>query len=1423
MINPKNLINRLLASSLIIGACSFSAFSQTTVQNGPWHDSATWGGLTPPTSASGLITINHSVTVDAPTYSTLTPLLVDQLTVGASGVLTIGAGAAMRLNNGTGVDVTVQASGLFTVSNGATLLINNAVTSSTSAVNTVFQSGAVLRTGAPSLPIATGLDQIDIYIEDVVSRNLVLNSTWSQLGANTNLFVNCPDLGTGIINLGGFITSLKKLEISDTDGSSGGRVVVLNGLGTTTLSIGTGGLTVQGDSRFFMTTTGSVTLNIASDFIFNSSSTLFSQGATSGTAILNFNGGDFIMNTGEWRLLAGGTDGDSNFNFTGAGSDMLVSGGLLSENGGGIAQATFTFSNSGSNQTLLWEPSAVGVGTMNLVINKSSSNLQLTSNLTVSGATLTSGTLVTNGNDLTFSGALSVTSGQIDATTTVPSPTSLSITGTGALPAAVPFVLGSVLSDLTLNRSGASLALTNASMENQGLVTVTAGSISEPLAALGVYDLWYNNPAALVSGNEIPASASVLRNLTKSGNGSVTLSSSPVINGDLTMSDGSILAGSQAVSVSGNFINDAPFTQSAGTSFTFLTNAPHTWSGVSTATVGALAVNGTLSISNVTTTILGDLTIPATASFQATSGTVAFNGTCSISDTGSLLQFNNLNIVGGGSLTAPNGAFYIAGNVSGNGAFVSNGSTVIFNGSTILSGSVKTFHNLTVDNLASLSGAVGFTMLSDLVNNGTISFTSGTLTWNSDGTFSGSGPVTLGRIIVSPARTLNLTLNEDLYLLTDLTISGSFIHSTTRSVIIGDDMTVSGNLSSVGTFVFTGATGLMAGAGLKNFKNMEVSGTLAVGNNVSYSLNDGLLTVTGVMSTTNGNGTLTTNGATTIVSTGISTTINSLLNNGTLDADVDFTLLRNFTNNGTFNAGSGTLSFSGSVTQSIQGSSVTTFNNINVTNTAAFVNVQSNQNLQGVLTLGPLARFDADGTSSTAVFTLLSTNSDPVRDGSIAEIPSDAIVNGNVTVQRFMQNSGKVNRYISSPVANMGVGQLDFTKESNSIRYYDETIGGTNASGYKALSPSGVFETGRGYLAYMYDEIDITWDATGVVHQGQYSLPVSYTISAGGPANDGWNLVGNPYPSGIVWESGSGWSLTNIDPIISVPDLNLGTGYPNYYHTSNLNDNSGDLPNDFIAMGQSFWVHANAPDPIMIVNESAKNPTLGGSFYRKAVKTSEQLIISLNNGKFQDRAFLKINEEATDDFDARLDGYKLKNEEMTLYLLDDAQRNLVMHTLPAITESQTIALGIEVAREGDYEITFSNTEAFSAGKELFLVDKYEGKSVPVASGEGYGFSIHEQGKVITDRFYLSRMALLSAERNMADWVQTYPNPVKDELTISVPGGIPAEVQLMDATGSTVWSDQVNGEGRIDFRNYPSGLFLLKISNGAEVLTRKIVK
>lgn len=472
---------------------------------------------------------------------------------------------------------------------------------------------------------------------------------------------------------------------------------------------------------------------------------------------------------------------------------------------------------------------------------------------------------------------------------------------------------------------------------------------------------------------------------------------------------------------------------------------------------------------------------------------------------------------------------------------------------------------------------------------------------------------------------------------------------------------------------------------------------------------------------------------------------------GTLDVKGNFTY-----NSGTFVHNNGTVSFSGTTatTQTISGAAMADFNNIAVTNTTANpgVRVESNQNLAGTLTLGPNVIFDPDGTANTAVFKLISTADNPTRDASIGILPTGAQITGNITVQRYMTKEGGTNariyRYISSPVQNATVADIQseipvtgtFTGTSicsgcgsaQSMFAYDETITtDTNGSGtadindgyidFPSASNTEIMTPGKGYSVFVRGNVLPTtlWDVRGPINAGNVtpvSLPVSFT-SSGNNANDGWNLVGNPFPSAIDWNASSGWTKTNIDAAIYITD-NGGTAAKFATWNGVTGTNGGSR---YIALGQGFWVKSNGGAPVLQASENVKAPGTQTTFFREA-PLENLLRITLAKGTQQDESVIHFRTDASDSFDTQADAKKMPNASLNLSSMLGNGDKLAINSLAAFDCNAQVRLAVETVTAGDYQLKFTEFESFPENISITLKDNFTGTTFDARNGS-YAFKV----------------------------------------------------------------------------------------------------
>ncbi|MEO7992569.1 MAG: T9SS type A sorting domain-containing protein [Chryseolinea sp.] len=472
---------------------------------------------------------------------------------------------------------------------------------------------------------------------------------------------------------------------------------------------------------------------------------------------------------------------------------------------------------------------------------------------------------------------------------------------------------------------------------------------------------------------------------------------------------------------------------------------------------------------------------------------------------------------------------------------------------------------------------------------------------------------------------------------------------------------------------------------------------------------------------------------------------------GTLDLKGNFT-----TSGGTFIHNNGTVKFSGTTgTQNISGTTATDFNNLLVSNTSASpgVSIQSNENLKGILTLASNVVMDADGSSNTSVFKLISTSDSPTQDAAIDVLPSGAQITGNVSVQRYMSiegaNGGRIYRYISSPIQNASVADLQqeisvtgsFTgtsicsgcATSQSMFEYNETvITDSNLNGTTDLNdgyidfPNAVntetLSPGKGYALFVRGNImsSALWDVRGTVTTGNASpvtIPTTFTTS-GSPANDGWNLVGNPFPSTIDWNAASGWTKTNVSATIYVRDN--GSVSPQFASWNGVTGTNGG--SRYIPTGQGFWVNTNAASPVLQVNESVKAPGTQSTFFRES-SYSNLARITMVKGSLRDETVVHFRADATDGFDSNADAWKLANSIFNLSTVLANGDKLAINSLPSFNCSKTVRLDISNAAVATYSLEFSEYESFSESIKIMLKDNFTNTTFNARSGASYSFSV----------------------------------------------------------------------------------------------------
>ena len=177
----------------------------------------------------------------------------------------------------------------------------------------------------------------------------------------------------------------------------------------------------------------------------------------------------------------------------------------------------------------------------------------------------------------------------------------------------------------------------------------------------------------------------------------------------------------------------------------------------------------------------------------------------------------------------------------------------------------------------------------------------------------------------------------------------------------------------------------------------------------------------------------------------------------------------------------------------------------------------------------------------------------------------------------------------------------------SSLWKYNETFTSTNPhppygiwmNGWLAPSSSSEAITPmRGYSLFVNS--GTTMNLSGSLNSGYTSYSVTYTNSAD-PGDHGWNLIGNPFPSPVDWNSASGWNRVLIQNAFYIYQPLTGSAgqYGSYVSGVSTHGVTNIIP----AM-QAFWVRSKgmlSPATVAISN-SARTTNMNQTFFKKAAQ-----------------------------------------------------------------------------------------------------------------------------------------------------------------------------------------------------------------------------
>lgn len=344
-----------------------------------------------------------------------------------------------------------------------------------------------------------------------------------------------------------------------------------------------------------------------------------------------------------------------------------------------------------------------------------------------------------------------------------------------------------------------------------------------------------------------------------------------------------------------------------------------------------------------------------------------------------------------------------------------------------------------------------------------------------------------------------------------------------------------------------------------------------------------------------------------------------------------------------------------------------------------------------------------------------------------------------------------------------------------------------------------------GYSAWFTDPWWQTIYFTGPVNTGNIGTDNNLTKN-----NQGWNVVANPYPSAINWDTAVGWTKTNLNNAIYTENNGQWASYVNGVGT-----NGGTR---FIAPCHGFFVEANAhPATLKMTNDirQHKKPIHLKSYPNNVIRL-EAMSINKDGGTKKDETVIRFNSNASFGFDGEYDARKFFGSDTLIPQLYSSPYYLSVNTIPSI---EPVDINLKVRVKGDYIIRAVSNSGMD---NLILKDQVTGIATNLVNGS---YSFYAEPGDNHQRFKLYFSPLSVSENGINENISIYLSNGQIIIDASVGRNFSdnSEIQVYayDLLGRTLAFKKVKKRARSVLNIDHTGFCIVKVIFGGNTYTQKL--
>jgi len=451
----------------------------------------------------------------------------------------------------------------------------------------------------------------------------------------------------------------------------------------------------------------------------------------------------------------------------------------------------------------------------------------------------------------------------------------------------------------------------------------------------------------------------------------------------------------------------------------------------------------------------------------------------------------------------------------------------------------------------------------------------------------------------------------------------------------------------------------------------------------------------------------------------------------------------------------------------------------------------------GTLTINPTMGLTVNGTITLNGANMLILGN---SSGSGSLIDNGITGTGSATVQRFM--SGNWSGGSATPTTTWHAVSAPVANPSNSLfngslmDKWNEVTGSWDA----LTLPYENMPVGKGYIVAPVSG-GITANFTGTINTG--NTTIGSLTKTGASTYSGYNLIGNPFPSAIQWN-------TNI---------NVGSNVANYAWVWNgsayiLMDRT--VGTGIIPAEQGFFVQVTT-DPGSVTIPNANRVHSSQAYYKSGA--ADLLTLRADGNGYWDQTQVRIIAGADENYNPDVDGLKLMGSDIAPQVYSFKQdKDLSLLSLPSLSVFPVIRLGFKPGTDGRYTLTASGLESFTSRANAYLEDLLTGATQDLRVNPVYAFdAAAEQPE---HRFNL-HFAALGLNENKAAIIKIYSSG--NTVFVNIPFSISGDIVVYNLLGSEIArrTAQGNSLNKLSL-DAAQGYYLVKVIGDSGTAAGKVL-